>query len=254
MVGEREINLLFICGSPHSGTSLLLSIFGSTPGVAALTNETGLLLKMSVQEFRSQLPRLPQPTELVVEKTPAHVFALEKICCDPQSKALITVRNPVDVVASMRKRGIALNEAIDTYYSFNKEWLRFESSDSIYVQRYEDLTENPHRCLKKLSQQFGLNLITGNVMRLDSQQIYFSGHGLGPVPGEFTDGLGHRNHLALRNHQMKQPIKRMNGEWRGRINKEELSLTLSKLRPIILTLGYHECFDYPANFDSCDPK
>ena len=233
---------------------MLLSIFGSTPGVAALTNETGLLLKMSVQEFRSQLPRLPQPTELVVEKTPAHVFALEKICCDPQSKALITVRNPVDVVASMRKRGIALNEAIDTYYSFNKEWLRFESSDSIYVQRYEDLTENPHRCLKKLSQQFGLNLITGNVKRLDSQQIYFSGHGLGPVPGEFTDGLGHRNHLALRNHQMKQPIKRMNGEWRGRINKEELSLTLSKLRPIILTLGYHECFDYPANFDSCDPK
>lgn len=232
---------------------MLLSIFGSTPGVAALTNETGLLLKMSVQEFRSQLPRLPQTAELVVEKTPAHVFALEKICCDPQSKALITVRNPVDVVASMRKRGIALNEAIDTYYRFNKEWLRFESSDSIYVQRYEDLTERPHRCLKKLSQQFGLNLITGNATRLDSQQIYFSGHGLGPVPGELTNGLGHRNHLALRNHQMKQPIKSMNGEWRGRISKEELSLTLSKLRPIILTLGYQECFDYPATFDSCDP-
>ena len=93
------------------------------------------------------------------------------------------------------------------------------------MKRYEDITDNHKRCVKKLSHQFGLNLITGNVKRLGSQQIYFSGHGLGPVPGEFTDGLGHRNHLALRNHQMKQPIKRMNGEWRGRINKEAVSYT-----------------------------
>ncbi|GHD33678.1 sulfotransferase domain-containing protein [Halioglobus pacificus] len=111
------MRFLFICGCGHSGTSLLLAIFSAANDVHALTDETHFLLSHSTCEFKSQYGYLAQGGNLIVEKTPKHVYALDKIVADPECGALVMVRNPVDVIASLKREVLMFNRvsnAIET--------------------------------------------------------------------------------------------------------------------------------------------
>lgn len=236
------MRILFIVGCGHSGTSLMLSIFANAAGVFAFRDETMALAKSSMKEFKDQINAFSIKDDLVVEKTPRHVHQLEKICSDTDSHALVMVRNPVDVIASFKKRGMTIRSAIDRYTADNNAWLEYENSKRLIIIKYEDLVLNTSVVLSKLSNLFEVDLNIANKARLFDKTLYFSS--VGAVKSEKTDGLGEANHLALRNYQIRQPIVNMNGQWKDRISRDELAMIISNLQPLIQKLGYTECYDY----------
>lgn len=226
----NKMKYMFIVGCGHSGTSLMLSIWNCTESVYALKDETLLLENYSIEYFKSKVLGSVdfQKISWIVEKTPRHLYQLGKICNDDESYGLIMVRNPLDTVASLVKRGLPLNKAIKRYEEDNYFCLKYEKKNNISIVRYEDLVSNHSKVLSELSLKYGIDLIDGNKIRENDNTLYFSN--AGATRAQKTDGQGKENHLALRNFQMRQPIKDMNGLWRNRISEQDYEKITKRLK------------------------
>jgi protein O-GlcNAc transferase len=240
-----QLKYLFICGCGHSGTTLMVSIFAMAERVHAIDRETSFLLEgNSVRKFKeSYLPK-NRNIKLVVEKTPRHVYHIKDICSDEASEALVIVRNPVDVVASLVKRGNDLDTAIQRYWNDNNQWIKLRQDVNFNVLKYEDLTNNTEESLSKLSNMYNCDLIHADYRRLHRPSIIGLAKrkmGLYAAPQKHD---GTENHSQLRKNQSIQPIRNMNGEWRKRISQADLDIIHEKLEPMYKVLGYEECLKY----------
>lgn len=236
---------LFIIGCGHSGTSLMLAIWRNSARVAAFVDETTYLEGKSVDEFKSYaLSSLDcDNVSWVVEKSPRHVLQVEKILSSSNCHALVMVRNPLDTVASLVKRGVKFDAAVERYHRDNSAWLPFVEHEKLHLVRYEDLVTNGEEILTSLSRQFEVDLKEGNRLRQVDNTIYFKSNGA--TIGRLTDGKGKRNHLALRNFQVKQEIVDMNGEWTNRISPTQASEVIERLLPFFNQFQY----SVPTNLD-----
>ena len=152
------------------------------------------------------------------------------------------LRNPIDVVASLKKRGIPLKDCIQRYRHDNNAWLNYQSKKNVKILKYEKLVTKTEEVLENLGQEYGLSLISANERRLTDKRLYFTN--LGPVQIEQTDGKGLQKHNSLRNFQIRQEIRNMNGQWKERLTDKELSIVIEELNYHIKLLKYEECFDY----------
>lgn len=243
------MRFLFIVGCGHSGTSLMLALFANCEGVNAITSETEALIRSSLKEFKMKFKTLDNiSSKLVVEKTPRHVYRLGDITSDKDSYALVMLRNPIDVVASLKKRGYSLMDSIARYQRDNNAWLNYESQKRVKILKYEDLVIKTEQVLDDLGREYGVDLISANGKRLADERIFFTKRGeldrkIKPEINQ-TDGRGINNHLSLRNFQIRQEIKNMNGQWKERLTERELISVIEKLTPLIRRFKYEECFDY----------
>ena len=90
--------------------------------------------------------------------------------------------------------------------------------------------------MSSLSHRFEVDLKEGNRLRQYDNTVYFQSNGA--TIGQLTDGKGKRNHLALRNFQVKQEIVDMNGEWMNRISSTQASEVIERLLPFFQRFGY----------------
>ena len=104
------------------------------------------------------------------------------------------------------------------------------------------LVSQTQQVLGVLSDRYKVDLIEGNLSRRTDDRIYWKSDGA--FESAMTDGLGSKNHIALRNYQIRQPVQNMNGQWKTRINKKELQTILTELEEMIYLFQYEECFDY----------
>lgn len=227
------MKFLFICGCGHSGTSLLLGIFANASKVAVTRDETFALNKLSVQDFKNSVKKQVSSASLFVEKTPRHVYFLEKICADEESEALVMLRNPLDVVASLKKRGFSVEQSIGRYINDNLAWQRYSTDKKVRVVRYEDLVSKPESVLKELAEHYGVDLLEGDQRRQKDSRLYFKGQGATRI--EQTDGKGEDAHLALRNYQIRQKLENMNGQWKTRLTQKESEMVMDWCAPAMKT-------------------
>jgi hypothetical protein len=225
------MRFLFICGCGHSGTSLMLGIFANSANVAVTRDETFALSKLSVQQFKDSVKKQVSDKTLFVEKTPRHIHYLEKICADTESEALVLVRNPLDVVASLKKRGFSVEQSISRYINDNLAWQRYANHPKVKVIRYEDLVDSSKNILANLTQRYGVDLESGDLKRQEDSRIYFKGQGATRI--EKTDGKGEAAHLALRNYQIRQKLENMNGEWKNRLTQDESQMVMEWCAPAL---------------------
>ena len=171
------MNYLFICGCGHSGTSLMLSIFSNAKGVLALTDETRVLFKMTLDQFKTLMSQRISDQKMVVEKTPNHIYRLKDIINDKDSSALVLLRNPIDVVASLKKRGFSLSAAINRYRNDNSEMVKHVGHEKLLLLRYEALVSQTQQVLGVLSDRYKVDLIEGNLSRRTDDRIYWKSDG-----------------------------------------------------------------------------
>ena len=117
--GAAEPRFILIVGPPRSGTTLLLNLLRGHPGVvhasaSALGIRTGNPRSLETSVFDpanglsddtvvAALARLAEanPGKAIVEKTPGHLFHLQRVRQLLRPKVLCTVRDPLDIVASL---------------------------------------------------------------------------------------------------------------------------------------------------------
>lgn len=231
---------IFIMGCGHSGTSLMLSYFTVCDQAITIKTETGFLLSQPLSAFKMRYtPLVIDKKNVLVEKTPRHVHALSQVCRDSDSKALIMVRNPVDTIASLCKRGITFNQAITRYVNDNLAWIKFANNSNVIAIRYEDLVENETETVTTLSQRLNVDLMPSIRKRTQIEETFFDCPDI-----KLTDGKGEKNHLMLRNFQMRQPVSNQNGKWKERLNESELEQIKRRCEPFINLFEYQEVFSY----------
>ena len=126
------------------------------------TQLKSLLNKTSYDSFKEfaydAVPLLAEEkSQIYMDKTPANIFCIghafhANVC----QKAIITVRDPYDTVASLTSRGKHLMDAVVLVKSAFSQMLQYVQDDRIVFVKYEDLVNSPVEELSKLLSFLGL--------------------------------------------------------------------------------------------------
>lgn len=152
--------IIFVVGGIHSGTTLMATILGSNSRCWLITSETGAYSLRHIKNIRSLFVKKVKTleAEMVVEKTPSHVFNIDKIQEDfPEAKIVIMARNPVDSVASTFKVHGDFNKAVYDCSNDLSGCISATAYDNTNLVFYEDLVKNFDLTVKKLCNKIELN-------------------------------------------------------------------------------------------------
>lgn len=180
-------NLIFIMGPPRSGTTWVLNLLSKHPDVIAATEEN-LDAKMNVattletnifnknrpftdNQIKRKFYLLSQrhPGKIIVEKTPVHLFYVDRMRrVFPKAALILTERDGRDVVTSLVNVGRDPNawwmwapktveRATNLWKEYAEAAFRCVELHRPYVIRYERLLENPHEELAHLLTALGLS-------------------------------------------------------------------------------------------------
>ena len=238
------INLAFITGCGHTGSTLLARIVGAHPQIFLPLRETNIflaynaLIHTSLIENEILNAKKEKPNAVyLVEKTPRHIWHVDYIRrVVKDSKFIFTTRNGYDVVASLYKRNQNISDSIRRYKDDSLLTIRqLDQSDSILV-KYEDLIYDTTKEVTKICDFLDLKY---EKEMLNYHQVKVSWNNVESLNNNFTGEIGHDN---LRNWQANQPIYQDNVSWKDLIpeeNWEEVFEFFDKFGEEIMTeLGY----------------
>lgn len=144
------MRLAFICGCGHTGTTLLATIMSAHSEIYSPCLETWSYV---YKEYKYILPTLLKEAKtrkesVFLEKTPKHIYHVNRIQEDYDPDFIFCIRNGYDVIASLEKRYNDFDKAYDRYIKDTQETIKHESKGLIV--KYEDLIEDPSSTLKDI--------------------------------------------------------------------------------------------------------
>jgi len=235
-------NYIFVCGSGHSGTTLMLAIIDSHPEIAAVPIESGVFHRIKDDdELRAAVAKWPKrfrlpPTPYIAEKTPIHSLHLGRIfALFPDAKALVMVRDGRDAALSSAKRLGDFPRAVRQWKTLNSAWLPFRDDPRVLAVKYEKLVADPETVLRGLCQWLDLPFEPTMLKHHVQERRWWSGE---IRPADPTAPLTGENHLINRNWQINQPIFNAVGRWRSDMTAEQQALFCQIAGDLMTELGY----------------
>ena len=217
------MNVAFITGCGHTGSTLLARIIGSHSQIFLPLRETNLFLAYNALIHNSLLEneilnaKKEKPNAVYyVEKTPRHIWHVDYIRrVVKDSKFIFSTRDGYDVIASLYKRTHNISGSIRRYKDDSLLTIRqLDQNDSILV-KYEDILLNTHEEFTKICDFLGLKY---EKEMLNYHQTPVSWNNFDPIKcAGLEEGDGH-NHL--RSWQVNQPIYLHSVPWKEIIPKE----------------------------------
>ena len=123
--------------------------------VTALARNSKTLAEFAACYFARA--REAQGAERWVEKSPSNVVAFPQFLDSfPQGQVVHTVRNPLDTLASLHRRGLSAYYAAGAYLCNNSLALRCQNHPRYIQVHYEALVDKPQETLASLLQFLGL--------------------------------------------------------------------------------------------------
>ncbi len=221
---------LLVAGCGHSGTTLLAAKLGNHPNIFAVGRETEFLLPdknslVTASKLLSEWAYCAEylGKEYVLEKTPKHIYFLKRAdLIAPNNKVLLTIRNPLDNIASLYKRFGGLDLSIERWINDNRIVAGLAGSENIHIIRYEDLTADPEGTFSSL--------------------FRFIGDSFDPVileEGETAyDSAVLKGNMVVRRDQVKSRIRVNNGSWRKVLDEDQARYVWDKVSAVAKELGY----------------
>lgn len=206
------IKPIFVLGGKHCGTTLTATILGANSRCFLIPMESGAYSIEHIRQLRR--PFIKQVSKIdsdfVVEKTPDHVYQIDKIQKDwPDSAIFVVTRNPIDQVASMFKRNKNFNKSVydcsndlsACIYAINKE--------NTFLVQYEDIVKNFNKTVSQMCNFAKINF--------ESSMINFYDHS----PTWYQNQL-HDEHHRIRSEQMKTPLFDDSGKGKSILNQSQI--------------------------------
>lgn len=221
--------VVFLCGTMHSGTTLLLRLLIAHGDVYATLRETEAFMRHSPWRDLRQL-RLActaQGKHVLVEKSPEHLVHLDRIrAAVPGARFIVMVRDGRDVVASLRARhGWQFQRAFDAWFELARVAAAALPSADVALVRYEDLVTAPEATLRRVCRFLGIEF-EPRMLAID---------GDAPVAGDAW--LARQN--PLRAWQIRQPLYDGRGRWRAEMASEWVgAFSEPPVAEVMATLGY----------------
>lgn len=209
--------MIFVAGPPHSGTTLTATIIGVNDRCYLIRSETGAYFQRNIATLRKPFIRKAASieSEFVVEKTPHHLFNINKIREDfPESKIIITVRNPLDIVASMQKTYQDFNFSLYNCSDHLSASISAVKNNDVYLVEYENIVRNFDKTVSNMS----------DYIEIDFSDKMKNFHDHSPV--WFEKAIGSNEHLTRRSEQMRQPLFDGTGIWKDILDKDQVDQVL----------------------------
>jgi Sulfotransferase family len=230
--------ITFICGCGHSGTTLLANMFAAHPLVHVPLVETNAFLIPDAIAIR--WPAVLEEAEKsgkphLVEKTPRHIRCLATIRQHvPSAKIVMMVRDGRDVAASLMRRFDDLGAGVQRWLEDSRFVAREIGSPDTFLLRYEDLVSNPARELDRCCAFVGIPFYPEMLRYHETVQLWF-----GETEIRLGSGREGKEHHALRNWQVNQPIFDGRGSWRQRLSSEQVKeLPRQEMEQLFAKFGY----------------
>lgn len=223
----RQVCLIGGCG--HSGTTLVAAKISNHPRVFGLGRETnafaprkGLYFSREVLREWCLIAEQLGKTH-IVEKTPKHVHAIDRIrTAIPSAKFVLIVRNPLDNCASLFSRFNDLNYAIERWIMDNSAILKYSALANVMTIRYEDLTRTPDKHFKLVSDF--LNLEWDPSILEEGKTVF--------------DNLTQCGNMQLRREQVSRSIMPNMGKWKTVFNRMQMEQVLAATDEVAAKLGF----------------
>lgn len=236
----NNMKYIFICGCSHTGTTLTWAILSSHSDIFGIQRETYIfdprIPDSRIISFFNEQSVIAQKQgkHVVCEKSPMHLYTIGRIKnLYPDSYIIVTVRNGLDVAASLKKRTGDFESGMNLWIKDNLLMIKLREKFNFHIFRYEDLIENPSRELNKICSFCNIDYEESmlayhkNVRDWDGVQEAYE-----------TDGYGIDAHKILRNWQIRQPIMDKRNTWKDLLTEDEVTLFIKKAGALMYRLGY----------------
>jgi hypothetical protein len=230
---------IFIVGSGHSGTSIMLAILGSHPNLYPITGESALFLKSESKVREIILSWDKECTEAGkkrwIEKTPPHIFIIKKLFSyRPNSKFIIMLRDGRDVVCSMKYRTDYedFNARLDRWMYDNLAGLPYWQHPRVKVVKYENLVTDTELTLKDICNFLGEKYTDSLLEFHKTDRHWYSSEIVKPKEVDM------KTHKQFRNWQINQPLFDGRGRWKQEMTEEEKVIFREKAQKYLLEFGY----------------
>lgn len=230
-------NPVFIVGCGHSGTSIMLRIIGSHSAFCAIEDESRLFYKSNremantVQGWSKILSK--NKKSRIVEKTPTHIYCLQDMFRKMQdAKIICMVRDGRDVACSHRHR-VTFEAGLDNWVRSTLAIKPYMNHANLMVVKLEEFVANPTESLGYILAFIGEKFEAEMLDYHKTPAYHYDSSIRKPLSAE--DG---KNHRALRNWQINQPLFKTTSRWRLEMTEEEKELFKQKANNQLVFWGY----------------
>ena len=228
----------FIVSSPHSGSSILLTVLGAHSRIYAIPRETNIALKYDKNKFLRWLKRfdrmaMGEGKHRWIEKTPKHIRYVDRILewC-PDARIIIIVRDGRDVASSIQGRTGSLEEGVREWMETNQIGKQFWNHANVCVLKYEDLITNFEKTMTRVLTFLGEGYEEGIKNYHKVEKKWYSG-----IIEKPSSTMGDDNHRQHRNWQINQPLFDGRGRWKN-MSEEELNYVYQNAGEMLIDFGY----------------
>ena len=163
---DEESFVTSTCGRPVRDMTFLcrLEWHGISPENVCLLAESSGSFKEFIDRFFREILNRSRKNRWA-EKTPANCYTIGNFLdLYPSGRYVQVVRDGRDVVPSLMKKGISLEEAVRTWTSMTAVALPYRRHPRYYEIRYEDLVRDPEDSLRGLMRFLELSGEPGSLM------------------------------------------------------------------------------------------
>tara|TARA_R100001163_G_scaffold65827_2_gene65335 strand:+ start:5943 stop:6683 length:741 start_codon:yes stop_codon:yes gene_type:complete len=213
---------IFIFGFPHSGTTILQTIFSHVDSVYSNNDESMKIDAKTIDKFEKT-----KKSDIVIKYPYYDDSWIESEEYGDYHKIFI-MRNPYWLYSSLHRRAqldfgkkpdaynnkhwndvsrayvISPKHSIENWERVSKKWLEYRNNpvDKVYCIKYEDLFENNYQNLKDILDKIGLEYTDDIFDNTKYKNTYKN--------MRRVNCLHRYEHLKLRNKQINEPFKNMN--------------------------------------------
>lgn len=158
--------------------------------------ESGAYSTLHIKNLRSAFVRQASlvKSEFLVEKTPDHVYQVDKIQEDwPDSPIFIVTRNPIDRVASTLRRHGNFNQSVYECANDIQACIYAATKRNTFLVTYENIVKDFNNAVQKMCDFAGLEFEESMKNFHDNAPEWFPNH-------------QHDSHHRIRSEQMKKPL------------------------------------------------
>jgi len=234
----NDLKLISISGCGHSGTTLTATVLGAHKNLLLIPNETRMFIDENYDINNFIFNNYTNEKTAIVEKTPNHVYVLDKIKLTyPETKFILNIRDPRDIAASLYNRFDDWQKSLDRLKKDFEYVKKFYNQS--HVIKYEDIVYNFENTFidvcKYLNIDFDKNILT---------YYNFSPNWFNVENPKKTDGKDKNyinnisNHEIRRSWQVKQPIFDGTGRWKKDLNNSQLEDIKKNVGELASFFGY----------------
>ncbi len=230
---DLNIRTVSIVGCGHSGTTLMAGKLSRLSSTFVIGHETGCFFPVHSLMFAKEIFKkfsceaIESGAVVLIEKTPKHVHSFRRIKkVLPENLFICVVRNPLDTVASLFKRMLNLDDAINRWIIDNTELLKYRKRGNSIIIKYETLTLNPEIEFSKLCSF--LQLEYSDTILLEGKTC-------------FDEDKTLTGNMIKRRNQVNRPIVPRINSWKGILSQKEAKYVMEK------TISLLEAFEYKYN-------